>query len=79
MRVMLSTQILLIEDDEAIDNPGPGGFRSTTNNCMELWACIEGLKALKQPCEVALYSDPKYVVNGITRAGPESGRPTAGN
>jgi ribonuclease HI len=44
-----------------------GGFRSTTNNRMELWACIEGLKALKQPCEVVLYSDSKYVVNGITQ------------
>jgi ribonuclease HI len=44
-----------------------GGFRSTTNNRMELWACIEGLKALKQPCEVVLYSDSKYVVNGITK------------
>jgi ribonuclease HI len=44
-----------------------GGFRSTTNNRMELWACIEGLKALKQPCEVVLYSDSKYAVNGITK------------
>lgn len=44
-----------------------GGFRSTTNNRMELWACIEGLKALKNPCEVVLYSDSRYVVDGITR------------
>jgi ribonuclease HI len=44
-----------------------GGFRSTTNNRMELLACIEGLKALKNPCQVVLYSDSKYVVNGITK------------
>jgi ribonuclease HI len=44
-----------------------GGFRSTTNNRMELLACIEGLKALKNPCEVVLCSDSRYVVNGITK------------
>jgi ribonuclease HI len=44
-----------------------GGFRSTTNNRMELLACIEGLKALKNPCQVVLYSDSKYVVNGVTK------------
>ena len=44
-----------------------GGFRSTTNNRVELWACIEGLRALKQPCRVVLYSDSQYVVNGITK------------
>jgi ribonuclease HI len=44
-----------------------GGFRLTTNNRMELWACIEGLKALKHRCEVVLYSDSKYVVDGITK------------
>jgi ribonuclease HI len=44
-----------------------GGFRSTTNNRMELLACIKGLEALKAPCHVVLYSDSKYVVNGITK------------
>ncbi len=44
-----------------------GGFRLTTNNRMELLACIKGLEALKYPCEVSLYSDSKYVVNGITK------------
>ena len=33
---------------------------------MELLACVEGLKALKRQCTVVLYSDSKYVVNGIT-------------
>ncbi|UCH95197.1 MAG: ribonuclease HI [Candidatus Aminicenantes bacterium] len=43
------------------------GFRRTTNNRMELMACIEGLKALKYPCSVNLYSDSQYVVNGIKK------------
>ena len=43
------------------------GFRHTTNNRMELLACIEGLKALKHPCSVTLYSDSQYVVNGIQK------------
>jgi ribonuclease HI len=44
-----------------------GGFRWTTNNRMELLACIEGLKALKRRCSVVLYSDSRYVVNGMTK------------
>jgi ribonuclease HI len=44
-----------------------GGFRLTTNNRMELLACIEGLRALKMRCQVALHSDSEYVVNGITK------------
>lgn len=42
-----------------------GGFRLTTNNRMELLACIEGLRALKRECPVVLYSDSKYVVDAI--------------
>ncbi|MFC1467191.1 ribonuclease HI [Verrucomicrobiota bacterium] len=42
-----------------------GGFRKTTNNRMELLACIEGLRALKRPSTVALTSDSKYVVDAI--------------
>ena len=37
----------------------------TTNNRMELTAAIEGLKALKYPCEVELYSDSSYLVNAF--------------
>ena len=40
-----------------------GGKKDTTNNVMELTAVIEGLKLLKYPCEVELYSDSAYVVN----------------
>jgi hypothetical protein len=42
-----------------------GGESFTTNNKMELTAVIMGLKALKFPCEVELYSDSSYIVNGI--------------
>ncbi len=41
------------------------GYRLTTNNRMELMAAIEGLRALKERCEVTLYSDSKYVVDAI--------------
>jgi len=44
-----------------------GGFKRTTNNRMELLACIKGLEALKEPCRVDLYSDSKYVVDGINK------------
>ena len=44
-----------------------GGDRETTNNRMELTAAIEGLSALKEPCEVTLYSDSKYLVDAINK------------
>ena len=43
-----------------------GGEKETTNNRMELTAAIEGLNALQQPCRVSLYTDSKYVLQGIT-------------
>ncbi|MXP47246.1 ribonuclease HI [Altererythrobacter luteolus] len=39
----------------------------TTNNRMELTAAIKGLEALIEPCEVDLYSDSKYVLDGMTK------------
>ena len=42
-----------------------GGERDTTNNRMEIMAVIEGLKALKRPCKVDIYSDSAYVVNAF--------------
>ena len=42
------------------------GFRLTTNNRMELTGVIEGLRALKEPCEVTLVSDSKYVIDALT-------------
>ncbi len=44
-----------------------GGFRLTTNNRMEIRAAIEGLRALKEPCAVTLYSDSQYLVNAINQ------------
>ena len=44
-----------------------GGFRKTTNNRMELLACIVGLEQFKTPSAVAIYSDSRYVVDGITK------------
>ncbi len=43
------------------------GEVSTTNNRMELTAVIVGLAALKEPCDVTVYSDSKYVVDAIQK------------
>ncbi len=39
----------------------------TTNNRMELMAAIQGLISLKEPCQVALYSDSAYLVNAFEK------------
>ena len=44
-----------------------GHAPATTNNRMELSAVIEALNALNSPCEVALHTDSKYVIDGITK------------
>jgi len=44
-----------------------GGQLGTTNNQMELMAVIEGLKALTKPCNVELYTDSRYVMDGYTK------------
>lgn len=44
-----------------------GGEPNTTNNRMELTAVIQGLAALNESCEVTLYSDSKYVIDGIQK------------
>ncbi len=43
-----------------------GGEAHTTNNRMELMAAISALNALKEPCEVLLHTDSKYVMDGIS-------------
>ncbi|MEM9305461.1 MAG: ribonuclease HI [Pseudomonadota bacterium] len=48
-----------------------GGAPDTTNNRMELQAVIGGLKALKRPCRVAIYTDSRYVKDGITQWVPK--------
>ena len=42
-----------------------GGNKNTTNNIMELTAVVEALKCLKYECNVNIYSDSSYVVNGF--------------
>ena len=43
-----------------------GSAPHTTNNRMELTAAIEGLRALKEPCQVEIVTDSEYLKNGIT-------------
>ena len=57
--------VVLISNDRKRELSG--GFRKTTNNRMELLACIVGLRSLKHPSTVVLTSDSKYVVNGIEK------------
>lgn len=43
-----------------------GAEQSTTNNRMEIFAVINGLECLKEPCEVTVYSDSAYTVNAFS-------------
>ncbi|MBE6012536.1 MAG: 2-C-methyl-D-erythritol 4-phosphate cytidylyltransferase [Lachnospiraceae bacterium] len=43
------------------------GYKKTTNNRMEIMGVLAALSALKEPCDVALYSDSKYVVDAIEK------------
>jgi ribonuclease HI len=43
-----------------------GSEAQTTNNRMEITAAIEGLRALREPCEVEVVTDSEYLKNGIT-------------
>lgn len=44
-----------------------GGERQTTNNRMELTAAIQALTALTRPCHVRLFTDSRYVMDGLTK------------
>lgn len=44
-----------------------GAEAHTTNNRMEMMAAIQGLQALKSPCQVDLYTDSQYLRDGITK------------
>lgn len=44
-----------------------GGFAQTTNNRMEIYAAIIALEALREPCEVTLFSDSKYLVDAVSK------------
>ncbi len=47
-----------------------GGERDTTNNRMEMMAIIQGLEALKRPVAVDIFTDSKYVIDGMTKYMP---------
>ncbi|MBR5880439.1 MAG: ribonuclease HI [Clostridia bacterium] len=49
-----------------------GGERMTTNNRMELSAVIAALSALREPCEITLTRDSKYVVDAVTKGWAKS-------
>ena len=49
-----------------------GGEKNTTNNQMELMAVITALEMLKEPCDVAIYSDSAYVINAYKENWVES-------
>lgn len=51
-----------------------GGEKDTTNNRMELTAVISALKALKEPCEVVVTTDSKYVSDAIILGWAENWR-----
>ena len=55
----------LILEYNGIEKEMSGASELTTNNIMELTAVIQGLKALKEPCNVDVYSDSAYVVNAF--------------
>jgi ribonuclease HI len=44
-----------------------GGDADSTNNRMEMTAVIKALESLRQSCDIALYTDSKYVMDGATR------------
>jgi ribonuclease HI len=43
-----------------------GGLLQTTNNQMELQAVISGLSVIKEPCHITIFTDSKYVLQGMT-------------
>lgn len=51
-----------------------GAEEKTTNNRMELYAVIAALEALKEPCEITLCSDSKYVIDGLSKGWAKSWR-----
>ena len=52
---------------DTVEKELSGGEPNTTNNRMELMGVITGLSALKEPCDVTLTTDSKYVVDSITK------------
>ncbi|MGO9147896.1 MAG: ribonuclease HI [Desulfomonilia bacterium] len=57
--------VVIIEEDKRSELSG--GYRLTTNNRMELMACIQALRALKQRSNAVLFTDSQYVANAIRK------------
>ena len=57
---------------QGVEKELSGGHAHTTNNRMELTAVIEALRQLKEPCVVELYSDSKYVIDGLQKGWAKS-------
>ena len=57
-----------------IEKEMSGGETDTTNNRMELTGVISALSALREPCEVSLFTDSKYIVDGINQGWAEKWR-----
>ena len=63
-------KVEIFTDGACSGNPGPGGYGVVlrfNGREMELTAAIEGLAALKRPCQVTLYSDSKYLIDSIEK------------
>ena len=58
---------VLLEDKKGRAKELSGGAAQTTNNRMEMQAIIEGLRALKKPCEVKICSDSALIINAFTQ------------
>lgn len=52
---------------QGVEKELSGGFAYTTNNRMEMYAAIAGLEALKESCQVDLYSDSRYLVDAFEK------------
>ncbi len=63
--------ILIYQDTKKVLS---GHTDYTTNNQMELMAVVKGLEALKEPCEVFLYTDSSYIITGIEHVEQWAGR-----
>lgn len=57
---------------QGVEKELSGGAADTTNNRMELTAVISGLTALKEPCQVELYTDSQYIASAINQGWLES-------
>lgn len=64
------TVVMYMSDDEKTTEKVEEfteGFKLTSNNRMELMGVIAGLESLKEPCEVTVWSDSKYVVDAFNK------------